>query len=286
MSRTGKWNFAFSRRWLGYFALLVVFAIACGFLSSWQFDRRDERVTENDRIVNNFDAEPQPVAEALPNADSFEADQEWQPVELHGHYLTDEQVLARARPMDGMPGFEILAPFETNDGQIFVVNRGWLQTGQEQDLPDEIPPAPTGEMTVVARLQPGEPEVPGRSAPEGQIATIHLPTFAERLGADRVYTGAYGLLAAENPSAPAGKLTPKPALTEGNHLSYAFQWIIFAIIGAVGLVWGIRNEYRHRNADAPEVIAARKRALERAKRRGPTDADEEDALIDASERVS
>lgn len=283
MTRLQNWRFAFSRRWLGYLALLIVFAIACGFLSSWQFDRRDQRVTENQRIEQNYDAAPQPIAQALPELDSYDDDQRWQPVVLHGRYLVDEQVLVRARPMHGYPGFEILAPFETDDGRVFIVNRGWLQTGMEQDLPDEIPAAPAGEMTVVARLQASEAEIPGRSAPEGQIATIHLPTFAQELGADRVYTGAYGLLAAEDPSSPSGDLPAKPALDEGNHLSYAFQWIIFALIAAVGLVWGVRNEYRHRNADNPDVIAARERERERAARRGPTDADEEDALLDAAE---
>lgn len=285
MSTPSKWGFAFSGRWLGYLALLIVFALACGLLSSWQFDRRDQRVTENARIVNNYDAHPVPLAEALPALDAFDPDDEWLPVSMQGHYLLDEQLLVRARPMNGLPGFEILTPFETDDGQIFIVNRGWLPTGSAQDYPDAVPDAPTGPVTVVARLQPGEPEIPGRSAPEGQIATIHLESFAAALGADRVYTGAYGLLASEDPSAETGALTAKPELTEGNHLSYAFQWIIFAIIAAVGLVLGIRNEYRHRNADDPAVIAARKRALERAARRGPTDADEEDALIEESERV-
>lgn len=280
MSRASKWGFAFSRRWLGYLALLIVFAIACGVLSHWQFERREERVTENHRIEANFDAAPVPIDEALPTTDAFDPDQEWLPVLLRGRYLADEQLLARARPMNGLPGFEILTPFETSDGRIFIVNRGWLSTGSAQDLPDEIPAAPAGDRTVVARLKPGEPEIPGRSAPEGQIATINLPTFAAALGTDRVYTGAYGLLAAEEPPAPAGALTQKPQLTEGNHLSYAFQWIIFAIIAVVGLVWGVRNEYRHRNADDPAVLAARERERERRRRRGPSDADEEDALLD------
>ena len=280
MTGSSKWGFAFSRRWLGYLALLILFAIACALLSMWQFDRRNERVTANHRIEANYDAASVPIAEALPELGSFDPEQEWQPVVLHGRYLADEQLLARARPMNGMPGFEILTPFETTDGRVFIVDRGWLQTGLEQDHPDSVPAPPTGEVTVVARLKPGEPEIPGRSAPEGQIATIHLPAFAERLGAERVYTGAYGLLAAEEPAAATGALAPKPALTEGNHLSYAFQWIIFALIAAAGLVWGVRNEYRHRNADDPAVVAARRRELERRARRGPTDADEEDALLD------
>lgn len=277
-----KWGFAFTRRWLGYLALLVVFAIACGLLSWWQFERREERVVDNAHITENYDAAPIPVAEALPGLGDFSADQEWQPVVLRGRYLADEQLLVRNRPMNGLPGFEILTPFETDDGRIFIVDRGWLQTGLEQDHPDAVPPVPAGGMTVVARLKPGEPDIPGRSAPEGQIATIHLESIAASLGTDRVYTGAYGLLAAEQPPAETGALPAKPQLTEGNHLSYAFQWIIFALIAAAGLVWGIRNEYRHRNADDPAVIAAKRREALRRAKRGPTDADEEDALIEAS----
>lgn len=283
MSRS-KWGFAFSRRWLGYLALLVVFAIACGLLSAWQFDRREERVAENARITENYDAAPVPIAEALPGSADFEPGQEWLPVVVHGRYLPEAQLLVRNRPMDGRPGFEILTPFETDDGRVFIVDRGWLSTGSAQDHPDAVPPVPAGELSVVARLKPGEPEIPGRSAPEGQIATIHLESFAATLGA-RVYTGAYGLLAAERPAGETGALPAKPALTEGNHLSYAFQWIIFALIAAAGLVWGVRNEYRHRNADDPAVIAAKRREALRRAKRGPSDADEEDALIDASERV-
>lgn len=143
-----------------------------------------------------------------------------------------------------------------------------------------MPAAPAGDVTVVARLKPGEPEIPGRSAPAGQIATIHLPQFADELGTDRVYTGAYGLLSAERPATETGALTAKPALTEGNHLSYAFQWIIFAIIALLGLIFGLRAEYRDRNPDDPKVRQAIARERERAGKRRKTDAEIEDELLD------
>ena len=273
------WSFLLSRRWVSYFILLVVFAIACGFLSVWQFDRRDERVTENHRIEANFDAEPTPIAEVLPALDSYDAQNEWRPVALHGEYLVDSQMLVRSRPRDGMPGFELLAPFRLDSGEVFIVDRGWIPTGSTQDYPDHVPLPPSGELTVSARLKPGEPQIPGKSAPEGQMATIHLPTIAERLG-QPTYTGAYGLLRDESVTAETGKLVPKPEESEGNHLSYAFQWIIFAVIAAAGLIYGLREEFRERNASDPKVRAALERERERARRRGPTDADIEDAILD------
>jgi DNA-binding transcriptional regulator of glucitol operon len=41
------------RRWGGYLALVIVFAIACGFLSWWQWSRRAEAVAEIGRIEAN-----------------------------------------------------------------------------------------------------------------------------------------------------------------------------------------------------------------------------------------
>ena len=53
------------RRWGGYLALVVVFAIACGLLSWWQWARRAEAVEEIHRVSVNFDATPVPLEQAL-----------------------------------------------------------------------------------------------------------------------------------------------------------------------------------------------------------------------------
>ncbi|WP_230972743.1 SURF1 family protein [Gulosibacter hominis] len=279
----GGLRFLLSRRWISYFVLLVIFAIACGFLSHWQFERRDWRLGENHKVIANFDAEPVTLEQALPQLDSFDPQQEWLPVAMRGEYLADQQLLARNRPYERQPGFEILTPFRTDSGEIFIVNRGWLPTGERGDLPDHIPAPPEGQVVLTARLKPTEPHIPGREAPAGQVPTIYLPGIAEQLGGE-VYTGAYGLLRSESGDAETGTLTAKPEITEGNHLSYAVQWIIFAVIAAVGLIHGVRAEFRERNADDPRVQAAKQRERLRAQRRreryGPSDAEIEDALID------
>ena len=60
------WGFALSRRWLGYLALVVVFAIACTLLSLWQIARRDEARADITRVDTNWEAEPRPITELLP----------------------------------------------------------------------------------------------------------------------------------------------------------------------------------------------------------------------------
>lgn len=274
------WAFIRSRRWLGYLAFVVVFAIACVLLSQWQFARRTEAVEASQKIVVNYDSAPVPLNSALPRLDSLAGAQEWKPVVLEGTYLVDEQLLVRTRAFQGNPGFEVLVPLELNNGQVFIVDRGWVPIGTEQDIPDSITAVPTGPVTVIARLKPGEQRVPGRSAPDGQIATIELNDIQKLLNLP-TYTGAYGLLASEDPStAERPQALPKPAIDEGPHLSYAFQWIVFGLLAFVALAWAVRQEYRVINANDPEE---RKRAKERERRRrarAPSDADIEDAIID------
>lgn len=263
------------KRWGGYLALVIVFAIACGLLSWWQWARRAEAVAEIDRVAANYDAAPVPVTDALPGLDSWAGADEWLPVALTGRYLPDEQLLVRNRPYNGASGFDVLVPFQLDDGRIFVVDRGWVPVGSSIEAPDAVPAPPDGDVTVVARLKPGEPTLPGRTAPEGQLATIHLPSVADLVGGD-TYTGAYGLLASEDP-APATRPAPalKPAADEGPHLSYALQWIAFGVLAFVALFWAFRRERRIAALPAEEQAAAR------ATKRRSADSDYEDAALDA-----
>lgn len=263
------------RRWGGYLALVIVFAVACGLLSWWQWSRRADAVAEIQRVEANYDAAPIAVDDLLGSLDDWDVDDEWAPVELHGSYLTDEQLLVRNRPYNGASGFEVLVPFLLEDGRVFVIDRGWVPVGASVQAPDAVPAAPEGNVTVVARLRSGEPELPGRTAPQGQLATIHLPSVAALTG-PQTYTGAYGLLSAEEPAPAEVRPAPalKPAADEGPHLSYALQWIAFGILAFVGLFWAIRRE--RRIAALPES----ERAAAREPKRRSTDTDYEDAVLD------
>ncbi|HEV7848287.1 MAG TPA: SURF1 family protein [Mycetocola sp.] len=279
-----NWRFVISKRWFGYLAVAVIFAVVCVLLSHWQVSRLEEKKLENSRVLDNYENDPIPLTEVLLSPESWQDDLEWTPVVITGSYLEEAQVLVRNRPRNGQPGFEVLTPLRMTDGSVFVVDRGWLPTGNAQDLPDVVPAPPTGEVTVTVRLKPGEPALAGRSAAEGQIATVELSQFDDRIDAP-VYTGAYGLLASETPPPAQDRPLPafKPELDEGSHLSYALQWIVFGLLGFAFLGYAIREEYRHLNADDP---AEQARAAERERKRVAkrSDADVEDDLLDASLR--
>ena len=275
-----RWGFALSGRWLRYLAFAIVFAVACAGLAWWQLERRSEKVAEIQRIEQNYDAQPAQLGDELDSLTSYRASQEWQPVEMVGQYEVDQQLLVRNRPRNAQPGFEVLTPLRLGDGSMFIVDRGWLPVESSALAPDSIPDPPTGTVTVVARLKAGEPTVPSGTTASGVLASIHLPTIQTTLD-EPTYTGAYGLVVSESPSVSVMPLPNfRPAIDEGPHLSYAFQWVVFALIGFAGLGFALRQEYRYRNADDPEE---RERAEERLRKRARkrTDDDLEDALLDS-----
>ena len=282
-----KWRFAAQRRWFTYLGMAVAFAIACVLLSQWQFGRNQETVTANNLVTRNYNAAPVAPSALLPSKTSYVARYEWRPITLTGEYLPAKQLLVRDRVLGDNPGFEVLTPFRETNGETFIVDRGWVSIGSKHSAPDYVPPAPTGHAVVTARIQESETVLPGRVAPSGQISEINLPTVARMVGLTDVYTGAYGLLASETPTPPSRPIAAaKPTLDPGPFLSYAFQWILFALAGFGGLAWALRQEYLAHNADDPIEVEHAAERERKARKRAPTDAEIEDAQIAEARRAA
>lgn len=287
------------RRWSAYIAIAVAFAIACGFLSHWQFTRNAERSTQLALVEANYDAAPIALDEAVTGLDDFDPAYEWHPVELHGRYLVNEQLVARNRPHGGTSAFEVLTPFQLDDGRILVVNRGWVAAAEAGDGPVAIPEPAGGDQTVIVRLRQGEPLPPsGRSAPDGQVPTINVPLLADMLGGDTI-SSVYGIMVEESPAATElPNELDSPSDDPGPFLSYAVQWILFAVMGFVFIWYVIRSERRARREDAEDAAdraaaeavtdtsdVTRERAPRRRRGRRPDrDMRDEDALLDSVER--
>ncbi|WP_029746510.1 SURF1 family protein [Leucobacter chironomi] len=279
------WSFLRSSRWIGYFAMLAIFSIACVFLGNWQFDRRAEARAEIDRIDANYDAPATPLAEELPNPAAFDEDaQKWRTVEAVGEYVGDPY-LARNRPGREGVGSNLIQALRTEDGRVFFVDRGWVPIdGHEAETggiaAEELPDPPSGEVRVEARLRASEPSIPGRTSAGRTVASIELPELARLTDTEgEAYTGAYGMLVTETPAGEHGVLPQKPERDEGPHLSYALQWYVFIGIACIGVAYAARREYRGLNPDSSAVREQDRRSAERRRRRGPSDAEEEDALI-------
>ena len=260
-------------RWTGWFLVATTFAVACVGLASWQIDRRAEAVSKIERVATNYDKTPIDAEEALSLSESEVIAIEWRQVRLKGSYLLESSLLVRNRAVAGQPGFVQLIPFETNTGDIVVIERGWIAADSKLNPSADFEPS-DGSKSIVARVRLSE-TIANRDSPVGQLTSINLPEIETLLGTD-IETGFYLRLVSESPS-EAGYPQPlsRPVLDEGNHLSYAVQWIIFALMGFFALFWAIRQESEYREMEADPSYIPRS-----ARRKGNQDSRVEDEILD------
>ena len=261
------------KRWLVWAALVLVFAVACSFLSNWQFNRRAEALAKIQSVATNFDQAPVALDD-LVGTGAFDNSMEWRPVKLSGKFLIDHAVLVRNRPYNGSPGFLQLIPFQLDSGKVVAVETGWLPTGDDNQAPKSIPLPPAGDQQIVGRVRPSEPTL-NRDAPAKQLATINVQALIEKESiAGPVYKNFYLRLASPYSSAEFPKVLPRPDLDEGNHLSYALQWILFALMAVAALVWAIRQENQARRVKVDPNYQPKVR-----KKVGDADKAAEDAVL-------
>ena len=277
-----EWRFVLSKKWIAYFLVACLFALICVVLSHWQWDRRAENLALQDRLNSNYNAKAVDITSILPNLDSYNSSDEFKPVKATGHYLIDKTYLARDETYNGFPGFDVLVPFETESGNVFIVDRGWVATGNTHDYPDSIPAPQKGTVTVVARLAAAEGDIPGRTDIPGtnELARIQPADIAKRIKLP-TYTAAYGQLKSETPSAAVlPKLAQKPQIDWSLNLSYAIQWVMFALAAFGFLIYVIRQEYDVLNSDEEDQRWLEEERERKRLKRGPTDDDIEDAELD------
>lgn len=240
--------------------LLLLFVVAFSYLAftvlaPWQLGKDDDIVERNELITHAYEADPQPV-EDLVDGNGAIKDDEWSRATLHGHYLPQDEVLLRLRPVDSGPSYQSLVPFRTDSGLTILVNRGWVKAGEANAVPD-IPDVPSGETTLTGMIRADEAK--HQSAPikqEGyqQVYSIHTEQIASLIDAPLAHD--YIQLSADQP----GVLNPMPIpqLDRGNHLSYGYQWIAFGIMAPLGLGYFVWSEIRERRRlrEEEEALAA------------------------------
>lgn len=261
------------RGWAAGALFVVVLSVAFVWLGDWQFGRHETKVVRNERIDTNYFAPPVPLTSVLASPSTpLPPREQWRPVQVRGTYEPDRTVLVRNRPLRGVFGYEVIVPLRQADGSAVLVDRGWIPNGRTGAEPDSVPAPPTGTVTVVVRLRPGEPPL-DRDPPPGQELRIDLARIAAGTGGP-VYQ-AYGVLASEDPTpSEAPTLLPHPDEDLGPHLSYSFQWAVFALAAYVVFGYYLSKEARRRDGVEPAPLLA---SRPRRRRSGPTDEEWEDA---------
>lgn len=279
------------RQALGLLVVAVAVAVTCTFLGRWQWQRHVDRDAAIAVVEANYAAAPADLATVVPDPDvALPAADTWRSVTVRGRYLEDATVLLRNRPVDGTPAYHALVPLLVVDaapgadgdpvgaGRLLVVDRGWVPTGADGTVAVDVPAPPRGDVTVTVRLRAGE-ATSRRDAPRGQVQAIAPAQVLAAGGVDGEPYAAYGALVRESPAAgqALGALAA-PSTDPGSHLSYAFQWWVFALGGLVAFSVAARREWT--SAAAPGDGPVRPPRPRRARGRDEVD---EDAEIDAQE---
>lgn len=260
-------------RWTGWFLVACTFALACVGLASWQIERRSEAVSRIERVASNYDLEKVSFEEVSSLSGNSVVAYEWRQVELSGSYLVDDALLVRNRAIAGQPGFVQLVPFLLETGEIVVVERGWIAADSDLNPSNTFLPSESVK-SLVARVRLGE-TIPSRESPSDQLTSINLPEIKELTDFD-VEQGFYLRMVTESPSESSyPQPLSRPVLDEGNHLSYAVQWIIFAVMGFFALFWAIRQEQEFRRMEKDPTYVPRS-----LRRKANADSSVEDEILD------
>jgi cytochrome oxidase assembly protein ShyY1 len=211
-------------RWLVGTIVALLFAAVFVALGLWQLGRHHHK----QEVMRTRRAEyAAPAPELQGTADPAPGTR----VQATGTYDGTHQILLRNQPRDDDIGTDVLTPLVLDDGTAVIVDRGWLD-GTEPD----VPAAPSGTVTVrgLARspralsAQDDEREIDGQLS----LPRVDLDRIGEQVIMD--LRGVWIEAQAQSPASEPPDLPDPPPPTTVNHMQYAIQWFLLALIPLVG----------------------------------------------------
>lgn len=224
---------------LALFSILVLLALA-----AWQVQRSAWKTALIARIEARVDAAPVSLPPPSQWASLDPEDYEYRRVTVSGTYLAEGQAEALALTERGA-GFWAMTPLRLESGEIVYINRGFAP----QERPGAFIIAPEN-VTVTGLMRAPEPG--------GLFLRPNDPVRGRWYSRDVAAMGAAAGLAAPAPffidraadddreALPAGGMTRIDF--PNNHLLYAVQFLLLALVPAGGAVYLIRYR-RHSGAD-------------------------------------
>jgi cytochrome oxidase assembly protein ShyY1 len=218
-------------RWLRFTAVVIIAIIAFGILSAWQWQRAEDKRQQRLDIQQ---------AQAIVERDLDQVREPWQTVTVMGVFDPNSHRVVRQRPLQGRNGVWMLTQLRLSDDRAVWVNRGWTPAARSAREVPEIPPPPTGEVIVTGGWVPFETDVLNQpDLPTGMIAGV-APNVLPSAG------DFPGFIQAQEFSPEQADLVPVPSpnIDEGQNLSYAMQWLLFAVVALGGWWYMLRREAR------------------------------------------
>jgi cytochrome oxidase assembly protein ShyY1 len=223
----------------------IVVAATCVRLGIWQLHRLEWRRAYNASVTAGLSPAPSPIQRVL-DGETDPTNLSFRRAVATGTYDASREVILYGRTQNDTPGNHVLTPLVLPGGSAVIVDRGWIPFDPEQPTPVQgAAAAPTGTVTVTGVLFPPDSTAPPTGA--SAVATVREVDLTQ-LQVEMPYRllPVYLLLGEQTPPQPGGVPSPGslPELTEGPHLSYAYQWFSFAVIAVLGYGLLLRHDRR------------------------------------------
>ena len=204
--------------------IAILLVIGCLWASQWQFHRGQDRSARNSTIEARIDI----PAVDLATVKSSVQENEWRAITTTGTFDAKEQILLRNRYSEGKYGYAVLTRFTTESGDSIWVDRGWVAAGASATVAPATSPVPTGIVSITARLRLNS------SLPSGSFFALPLNRDDDLVSELNAQSGLASesyyldLISGSPPSLTPTAPAEIPSLSDGPHLAYAVQWILFA----------------------------------------------------------
>ncbi|MDB4917508.1 MAG: Surfeit locus 1 family protein [Gemmatimonadetes bacterium] len=215
----------------------VVAAVLFTRLGFWQLSRLSERQAHNAMVLDHQLESPAPFSALPPDT----AQAHYRIASVVGRFDYDHELIISGRTRRGSPGVEFVTPVRVaGSDTAILVNRGWVYS-------------PDAQFVERARWREGD--------------SAHVTGYAELYSADTNVTNAkdthvirrmsrrditvripypvanfYIVAVGDTADLTHPARRGLPALDEGSHRGYAFQWFSFAAIALIGAGIVVRRE--------------------------------------------
>ena len=225
---------------LALFKTIVALTLVIGTLlaANWQFQRGVNRHRLNTTIEENISKPEVSLTKALTQPKKYE----WRTITDTGSFDSHSNILLRNHYFEGKYGFEILTLFKPNHGQMYWVDRGWVQAGESALDKPTLPSLPEGTVDIHGRFRLNTSLPQGTFFATGQGS--HSPLIAEINAQNQISNQLFYI---DLVSGSLPELTPQvpaelPELSDGPHMAYAAQWIFFGGLIIYGRYLMRRND--------------------------------------------
>ncbi|QJE02237.1 SURF1 family protein [Massilia forsythiae] len=252
-------------------ALALLLIVLFAGLGTWQVFRLQWKLDLIARVDARVHAEPAPPPTAAAGRQLTAAADEYRRLRLSGSYLYDLTTPVQALTEQGS-GYWLLTPLCVSDGQIILVNRGFIPATPGErtrydarragsDVPAGADPCakagPPVTITGLLRVsERGGPFTRANDPGAGRWFSRDAGAIAAARGLPRA--APYFVDAAAGQNAPGAPDAPQGGLTvvsfANNHLGYALTWYALAAMVA-GAWWWVAHGAARRTARAAGMDA-------------------------------